>query len=329
MAAEPRHGMHRDSWVTYRPSIKVLDCTLRDGGLMNNHRFDHEFARAVYAANCAAGVDYMEFGYKADKALYSRDDHGPWRFCDEDDVRHIIGDEPPPLKLSVMADAGRTDYRRDIVPKEKSVFDCVRVACYIHQIPVAIDMLKDAVDKGYETTLNLMALSTVPESELRTALAEIVEKTRVQVLYVVDSFGALYSEQIRDYVRLFLRYAGSDRQVGIHAHNNMQLAYANTIEALIAGANRLDVTIHGLGRGAGNCPTELLLMFLKNPKFRVRPILECVERYLFPLRERIPWGYNVPHAISGALNRHPRESMAWMESEKADRIVEFYDRMLE
>lgn len=329
MPRERKDGMHRDSWVTYRPAIKVHDCTIRDGGLMNSHRFDDDFVRACYQACCAAGVDYMEMGYKADKALYSPTEHGPWRFCDEDDIRRVIGDDPPPLKLSAMADAGRTNYRRDILPKDKSPLDCIRVACYIHQIPAAIDILLDAADKGYETTLNLMALSTVPESELRTALAEVVECTPVRVLYVVDSFGALYSEQIQDYVKLFKRYAGDDREIGIHTHNNMQLAYANTIEALIAGATRLDVSINGLGRGAGNCPSELLLMFLKNPKFKVRPVLECIEKHLFPLRKRIPWGYSIPYAVSGALNQHPRESMAWMESEQADQIVAFYDKMLE
>jgi 4-hydroxy 2-oxovalerate aldolase len=190
-------------------------------------------------------------------------------------------------------------------------------------------MINDAASKGYETTLNLMALSTVSESELRTALAEVVENTPVNVLYVVDSFGSLYSEQIRDYVKLFLRYAGENRDVGIHAHNNMQLAYANTIEAIIAGANRLDVTIHGLGRGAGNCPTELLLMFLKNPKFKVRPVLECIERYFFELQRSIPWGYSIPYAITGALNQHPRDAIAWMEGDRPNAIVEFYDRMLE
>ena len=329
MKKEKVQMMHRDSWVTYRPSIKVLDCTVRDGGLMNDHKFDLEFVRACYETCCAAGVDYMEMGYKADRSLYNADENGPWRFCGEDDLRRVIGDAPPGVKLSAMADVGRTNYREDIQPKEQSALDCIRVACYIHQIPGAIDMIKDAHDKGYETTLNLMALSAVPEHELRIALEEVVEKSPVNVLYVVDSFGALYSEQIRDYVKLFVRAAGPGRQVGIHTHNNMQLAYANTIEALIAGANRLDVTINGLGRGAGNCPMELLLSFLKNPKFNVRPVLECIEKHFFPLRKTIPWGYSIPHMVSGMLNQHPRESIAWMESEHPDAIVDFYDKMIE
>ena len=129
--------------------------------------FEDGFVRAVYDALVAAGVDYMELGYKAAKSIFARDQYGAWKFCDEDDVRRIVGDDKQrPIKLCVMADAERTDYHTDILPKEKSVLDCIRVAAYIHQIPTAIDMIKDAHDKGYETTLNLMAISTVQDREL-------------------------------------------------------------------------------------------------------------------------------------------------------------------
>ena len=125
----------KGSWVTYRPDIKILDCTVRDGGLINEHRFDDAFVRAVYHTCVAAGVDYMEMGYKASKAIYPPGDFGPWKYCDEEDVRRIVGDNPTSLKLCVMADAERTDFEKDILPKKDSVLDVVRVATYIHQIP--------------------------------------------------------------------------------------------------------------------------------------------------------------------------------------------------
>jgi 4-hydroxy 2-oxovalerate aldolase len=115
-------------WIGYRPEIKVMDCTIRDGGLMNNHHFDHEFVKAVYQADVEAGVDYMEIGYKASKKLASRNEFGAWKFCDEDDMRRIIGDKKSSVKISVMADAERTDYHTDILPKGKTVVDMVRVA---------------------------------------------------------------------------------------------------------------------------------------------------------------------------------------------------------
>ena len=222
----------------------------------------------------------MELGYKADKKIFAADSAGPWKFCSEDDVRRIVGDNPTSLKLSVMADAERTDYHNDILPKDQSVVSVIRVASYVHQVPTALDMIKDAHDKGYETTVNIMAASTIQEKELHDAL-ELLVASEVQVIYLVDSFGAFYSEQVRDLVNKYLSYARpAGKEVGIHTHNNQQLAYANTIEALITGANYLDASLAGLGRGAGNCQMELLLSFLHNPKFNLRPVLKCIQDYI-------------------------------------------------
>ncbi|HBU70474.1 MAG TPA: nucleoid-structuring protein H-NS, partial [Elusimicrobia bacterium] len=309
--------------------IKILDCTVRDGGLMNNHNFDDSFVMAVYNTCLAAGVDYMEFGYKADKKIFSPADYGRWKFCDEDDIKRIIGGEKNKMKLCVMADAERTDYHHDILPKSKSVFDCVRVATYIHQIPTALDMVKDAADKGYETTLNLMSISVVKDSDLNKAL-DVIAKSDVGTIYIVDSFGSMYSEQVRDLCRKFSSaMKGTGKQIGIHTHNNQQLAYANTIEAIINGVNRLDATIDGLGRGAGNCPLELLIGFLKNPKYDIRPVLECIQNVFLPLRKKIEWGFTIPYMITGQLNEHPRDAIKLRASDNPDDYIAFYDKMIE
>ncbi len=316
-----------DSWVTYRPELKVFDCTIRDGGLVNDHQFAAEFVERVYRADVAAGVDYCELGYKADRKIFP--DSGPWKYCTEDDMRRIVGENPDSVKLAVMADAERTDYHTDILPKDKSVLSVIRVACYINQIPTALDMVKDAHDKGYTTSLNLMALSTVQERELLDAL-EVIVRSPVDVVYVVDSFGSFYSEQIRDLTAKFVKLARQEgKEVGIHAHNNQQLAYANTIEAMLNGATWLDATMCGLGRGAGNCPLELLLGFLKNPKFHLRPVLQCVQDLMVPLRKELDWGYSIPYMLTGQLNIHPRMAIKFRSSDTPDNYVEFYDQLTE
>jgi 4-hydroxy 2-oxovalerate aldolase len=316
-------------WIGYRPEIKVMDCTIRDGGLMNNHQFSHEFVRSVYQADIAAGVDYMEIGYKADKKVTARNQHGAWKFCDEDDIRRAVGDQKSSLKISVMADAERTNYHTDILPKAKSAIGMVRVATYIHQIPTALDMIKDAHDKGYETTINIMAVSTVPDLELDNAL-ELLCRSEVGTLYIVDSFGTLYAEQIQAYMHKFLKFTKpAKKEIGIHTHNNMQLAFANTIEAIILGANMLDASIGGLGRGAGNCPMELLLSFLHNPKFNLRPVLECLQHTVEPMREKLRWGYAIPYMVTGHLNQHPRTAMKFMEETPGTDIVKFYDAAID
>src|SRR5207249_9659253 len=170
---------------------------------------------AVYTACVEAGIDYMEVGYKASRKIIAPGEHGAWKYCLEDDVRRIVGDNPTGLKLSVMADAERTDYHEDIPPKSQSVIDMVRVATYISQIPAALEMVKDAHDKGYETTLNLMAVSTVPEYELNEGL-ELLATSEVKSIYVVDSFGGLYGEQVQYLVRKYLGYArASGKEVGM------------------------------------------------------------------------------------------------------------------
>jgi 4-hydroxy 2-oxovalerate aldolase len=326
MEAKESRARH---WLSYRSELKVLDCTVRDGGLMNDHYFDDQVVKAVYQACVDAGIDYMELGYKASKRIFSPTQFGRWKYCDEDDIRRIVGDNDTPLKLSVMADAERTDYHEDILPRDQSVLDMIRVATYIHQIPTAIDMVKDAHDKGYETCINLMAVSTIQEWELDEAL-ELMADSEVGSIYLVDSFGAFYSEQIHYLTRKYLRYAvPRGKMVGMHAHNNQMLAYANTIEAIVLGANMLDGSMAGLGRGAGNCPLELLVGFLHNPKFRLRPILKCIEETLEPLRSQLLWGYDIPYMITGMLNQHPRAAIEFNETENRGKIVQFFDTMVE
>lgn len=316
-------------WISYRPEIKILDCTIRDGGLMNSHQFDEATVRAVYTACVQAGIDYMEVGYKASKRIFARAHYGPWKYCDEDDLRRIVGDNDTALKLSAMADAERTDYHEDISPRTQSVLSMIRIATYIHQIPVALDMIKDAHDKGYETTLNLMAASTIPEWELDEALA-ILADSEVDAIYLVDSFGAFYSEQIRYLLEKFLRHAAPHgKTVGMHAHNNQQLAYANTIEAIIMGANMLDGSMAGLGRGAGNCPIELLIGFLHNPKYHLRPVLQCIQEHIEPMRRKLLWGFDIPYMITGLLNQHPRAAIEFNTTEHRGNLVKFFDSLIE
>jgi 4-hydroxy 2-oxovalerate aldolase len=267
----------------------------------------------------------MEIGYANSKRIFSPAEHGAWKFCAEDDIRRIVGENDTNLKLSAMADAEKSDYREDILPCDQSVLDMIRVATYIHQIPLALDMVKDAHDKGYETTINLMAISTVNERELDEAL-ELLANSEVNTIYIVDSFGALYSEQAHFLLDKYLSHAKPHgKQVGMHAHNNQQLAFANTIEAIIKGANMLDATMAGLGRGAGNCPLELLVGFLHNPKFRLRPILQCTQQYIEPLRGELMWGFDTPYMLTGLLNQHPRAAMKFNASADRGNTVKFFD----
>ena len=269
--------------MTVRSDIRVLDATIRDGGLVNNFMFSDDFINALYRANVKAGVDVMEFGYKASKELFDVNKFGKWKFCDEESIRAIVGDNNSDMKISIMADVGRCNYKQDIHPKDESPVDLVRVATYVNTMPAAIDMIEDAHRKGYETTCNIMAISNAKESDILGAL-DMLGKSPVDGIYIVDSYGSLFPEQIRNISEQYLEIGEKyGKYIGMHAHNNQQLAFANTIEALTNGVSYLDATMKGMGRGAGNCAMELLLGFLKNPKYQLFPVLQFVEKYMVPL----------------------------------------------
>ncbi|MCU7816963.1 MAG: aldolase catalytic domain-containing protein [Candidatus Thiodiazotropha sp. (ex Rostrolucina anterorostrata)] len=312
----------------FRKELKVLDCTIRDGGLINNYHFTNDFVKVVYRAACDSGVDIIELGKKlAVSEEYPRDKFGKWNFCDDDDLKMVIDShecENRPL-VAVMFDIGRVDVD-NLKPREQSPFDMARVACYVPDIDKGLDLVKRSKDMGYETTINIMACSAAIRTELIEALNQVEETAELDYLYLVDSYGAFYSEQVTDYLSLYKKYAPS-KELGFHAHNNQQLAFANTQQAIIDGVNLLDATINGIGRGAGNCNLELLLNFLKNPKFDVEPIYKAIQEVFVPLRQEIEWGFNDIYGISGHLNQHPRAAMK-LRSDKAH-CDQCYDFLIE
>jgi 4-hydroxy 2-oxovalerate aldolase len=305
----------------FREKIKVLDCTIRDGGLINNHDFSLSFVRAVYKALSEAGIDYMEIGYKNSKRLFSEKEFGKWKFCDDDDIKRVIDGIKSNTKISVRVDV------EDILPRKDSPVAMVRVASYVKDIDKAISLVNHFADKGYETAINIMAISRALDNELTEALEQLEKESKAEVIYIVDSFGSLYQETVEFLIKK-AKSIVKTKEIGIHAHNNQQLAFSNTIEAIIHDANFVDATVYGLGRAAGNCPLELILGFLKNPKFDIRPVLDLISQEFIPLRGKIEWGYIIPYAITGILDEHPRAAMALRDSDKKENYREFYESLV-
>ncbi len=314
--------------INYRSDVKVVDATLRDGGLVNDFYFSDDFVKDLYQANIKAGVDYMEFGYKASKDMFDVNKFGKWKFCNDDDIRAIVGENNTDLKVAVMADVGRCDYKTDIIDKSESPIDLIRVATYLNTIPAAVDIIEDAAKKGYEVTCNIMAISNAQESNLDVAL-DILGQTPVDVFYIVDSYGALYPEQIARIAETYTNFAAKyNKKVGIHAHNNQQLAFANTIEAVGDGVDWLDGTYAAMGRGAGNCAMELLLGFLRNPKFNVYPVIQFIEKHMNKLKEDgVVWGYDLQYLMTGLLNQHPRTAIQFTNEKRKD-YAQFYQEVV-
>lgn len=288
----------------------ILDATLRDGGLVNNHYFDNSFVEKLYETNKLAGIDYMEFGYRADKKMFSPLEYGKWKFSSDEDILDIVKNKKNGPKISVMVDVGRCDYKNDITDKGNSPVDLFRVATYMNQLNEALDMIEFIYQKGYKVTCNIMATSECTIEQRKEAISTL-KHLPLEAVYIVDSYGALYPDDIKVITQEYIEgLSATNIGVGIHAHNNQQLAFANTIESFQNGATWLDATAAGMGRGAGNCLMELLIGYLKESQYALEPILEFVSAELSSaINDGIHWGYNYFYFLTGLANVHPRSAI--------------------
>ena len=211
-----------------KKNVKILDCTIRDGGLVNNWDFSVEFVQDLYNGLNEAGVEYMEIGYKNSPKLLNATEPNPWRFLDDNFLKEVIP-EKKFTKLSALVDIGRVD-PNDILPREESLLDMIRIACYVREVDQGLELVEMFHNLGYETSLNIMALSSVPEHQLIEAF-DMIRESSVDVVYIVDSFGSLDPKDIEYQVKKFSELV-PNKKLGVHTHNNLQLAFANTLTAM-------------------------------------------------------------------------------------------------
>ncbi len=296
---------HRDD------DLVLLDCTLRDGGFYTAWDFDPDLVAAYLCAVDAAGVDYAEIGYRS---LGRSGFFGAWKYSDD-----WLVDTLPELhhtRLAVMIDAKEfTGDERRLAkvfrPADRSRIELVRFATKRAHLGSTVEQVKILEDLGYDTTINLMALASIPPSERAAPLAEMAA-SRTGVVYVADSYGSMLPEDIRQVAEL---YRGiSDKTWGVHLHNNLELAFANALTAMELGARWVDSSVTGMGRGPGNLKTELLVQHLEThrglERFRTEPLYVFIGRYLATLYEEHRWGPSPPYVLSGHLAVHPTFAQA-------------------
>ncbi len=287
-------------------AIQIFDCTIRDGGYVNNWHFSKEIVREVYRALSKAGVDFVELGFRSTDKYFDPQEYGPWRFSTEEDLLEVTSNIRG-AKIAIMGDFGKIDLD-DLPTKKNSCIDLVRVAVHKNKVFKAIDLLEDIKARGYLTSLQCMGYSCYTDGEKRD-LIDALKKTNLDYVYVADSYGSIFPFHIKELFEPFLELG--QIKVGFHPHNNTQMAFANTLEAIRVGVDIVDASIYGIGRGAGNLPTEILVSYLLvqgDDKYNVIPVLNCIERYFLDLMKENPWGYQLPYMISGIFNSHPNYS---------------------
>lgn len=280
---------------------KILDCTIRDGGHLNHWQFSEDCVRAAYYAAARAGADYFEMGYRFPEAVSGLGEFG---YCRDAFLSRLVT-PCEQCKLTVMIDCGKSDHTL-FAPRSSAATPvrAVRVATYPASLPKAMEQAEALLEKGYEVFLNLMAYSELSPEDF-SALARWKGKSALQAVYFADSFGSFLPEDIPLNMKR-LRDAGVTN-IGFHPHNNMQMAFANTLAAMEAGATHIDASIFGMGRGTGNLPVEAILGYLekKGGKYNPVPYLDVAERYFLELYKKFYWGYSIPGFLSGLKGIHP------------------------
>ncbi len=293
--------------------VKILDCTLRDGGYCNNWQFQKRDAGAIVSALNNAGVDIIELGYKSPKSHTSTFFEGLFRYCTESQLQLLV--ENTTSEYAFMVDAKeflkndtvvRSEVEDCIPICEESLFDWVRIASY-HSTLQGTGELTDVLhDLGYRVTINLMGTSLLPEDDLHRAFS-LASTAKMDVLYFSDSFGDLQPNDIYNCTNVIRKYHSG--KIGIHTHDNNGLAFANTIAAIDAGVDYIDATLMGMGRGAGNLRTEQILLYLyfKLHKKSVNPseLLDVMDSVMIPLHKTYQWGWDYTYMLSAMQSIHP------------------------
>ena len=282
-------------------NLKLLDCTIRDGGYINNWEFSMDFAQALYRATSESGCAYTEIGF-----FNPKEDGQLWKHCSPEVVRALKDTFPCGTGIAVMIDYGSCKADDLPSPAEYPV-DLVRVAAAKGDKGAATEFAAELGRKGYRTTINYMAVTEYSNGEILELLALINRhKSDIAYFYIADSFGALMPRRAHELFTA-MRF-GTDAPLGFHPHNNLQLAFANSLNAIEAGFDIIDGSILGMGRGAGNLYLEAALAYLEKlepERFNLPPILRFAEMLVEPMQSDYDWGYSLTQLISGSLGCHP------------------------
>jgi 4-hydroxy 2-oxovalerate aldolase len=296
-------------------NAKLIDCTLRDGGHLNKWNFSFDFVKKVISAVAETGIHCIEIGYVSDKDKFPPET-GTWRFSEEKHIRAVVPVDIQ-TKIGVMGDVGKVGIEQ-FIPKDESVIDIVRLAFYPGQGKEAIELGHQVQDLGYEVYLNAMGVVCYKEDDLKNLISDFYE-CKVPNIVISDSYGSLMPWQVHNLTRLFIQ--GTGKSIGYHAHNNLGMAFANSMASINAGGSSIDATVYGMGRGAGNLPLETILAYLLHSEkvhTNLIPLLELIENEFVELKKRMGWGYNLPYMISGLLKCHPNYALTLIDQYNAD-----------
>ncbi len=293
------------------PKVSVLDCTLRDGGYYNNWDFEDGLVDRYMKGILRSGVQYLELGFRSpDKKGFA----GRFKYCSDDLIKRLVPDDAPAIAVMIngrdfIADNGEIDEKslnELFSPSDRSRVALVRITATQSTIAEVVQIAETLKSLGYAVSVNLMRASLLSDDDLVDS-ARTLNRSSVDVMYLADSFGGLEPARVAEAFRILKD--NFSRRLGFHAHDNTGLALANSIAAMEAGADMIDSSISGMGRGAGNLSTEQFLPYLRFQRqmeaFDIAPLVEVVSSDFSDLQDRYQWGSSLPYILSGVYNLHP------------------------
>lgn len=298
----------------------LLDCTMRDGGYTNNWNFSKEFAINYYNYLNDTGFDYVELGFLNKLNNYRNNDCGNWR-----SIQDLSFIEKKNTKISVMIDYSNRDL--SLIPlKNNTIIDMIRVAFHKHDLEKAILFCHQIKQLGYIVSANAMATFNYTEQEL-IQLCQLCCQYKIDYLYIADSYGCLLPKDIQKIQNTILNNLPQNNcKIGIHLHNNRQNAFTNALYCLDNCFNIIDTTVLGMGRGAGNLCSELLISHLINSeknlnsekKYKLLPLLQFAQQFVQPILGNTLWGYNLGYLVSSHFECHPNYISFLFDNEITD-----------
>lgn len=302
--------------------MKLFDCSMRDGGYMNNWYFSKEQARACYSATKDCGIEYCEIGFR-------RNEHtnGPWFYTPESLVNETYGDiVTPECRLAIMAQMG-TFTIDDFVPKSESHISMVRVLIAYHckdkddskldteLIHETVDMCKKLKELGYEVSINIGRIDKMSDEQIQET-CEMIKDAPIEYFYLADTYGNLGIYKMRQILANINKYY--DGKVGFHAHDNLKNASVKAIDALYNGADIVDVTFGGFGRGSGNAKSEYVLAHFEDRK--LLPALLYTDKWIQSYKES-----GVPYLLSGLKSMHVNYAIEVIEKHENLTMQQVWD----
>lgn len=296
--------------------IEILDCTLRDGGYVNNWEFDNTTACGVVDLLQKSGIEYIELG------IMGKDpsDKECVKFRNFKEIEKFLKNRSDNSMYTVILNYSEKD--DFVIPhRSENTVECIRLAFFKKDWEASVEYARDLIQKGYLVFLQAMVTSLYTEDELR-ALTLAMKNLKPYAFYIVDSFGTLYNEDVVKMAKLVDDNLDEDVIFGFHAHNNIQLAFSNIITFIHTVKNHrmiVDSSVYGMGRGAGNLTTELISQYLNrncDSKYNMTYILKVYEDYLQYIFRDLPWGYTMDYFVTSSHNINP--AYAWYYMNKKD-----------